>query len=132
MFENIPEVSPGDDILAEHYNKLVQRANREIDGQDFVEDELGTLLMDIPGGGDTISAEAYFARLTEDLLCNQTAEARLFKSTDPPDTDPALSAETITVYDKFLPSGKLAANTDVWVLYFAPYQRWYVLGLSCM
>lgn len=88
--------------------------------------------MFVPISGGTASTQAYFARLTEDLLCNQSAEARLYKSSNPPASNPTLSSETITVYDAFLPSGELFANTDVWVLYFAPYQRWYVLGLSCM
>lgn len=131
MFNDIPEVSPGDDILAEHYNRLVQAANQEISNEEFFQDELGTIHF-AGGGGAVAATEAYFARLTETLVCNGSAEARLYKSDDPPTSNPTLSSEVVTVYDKFLPSGSLPANTDVWVLYFAPYQRWYVLGTSCM
>ncbi len=83
MVDPIDEVAAGEDILADEYNKLVRRCNREVTGEDFFEDEFGTQVFGGEGGGEDSQVVGF--TLTEDMDNTTAGEASatIHKTWDP-------------------------------------------------
>jgi len=71
----------------------------------------------------------HLAQLIDRLDPDDSAEAYLLVSTNPPDTAPTVSSIVVTVHNPI--GSTLDASRTVWIAWHPQYQRWCVLGTAC-